>query len=351
VDADKRQLISIQYLRAIAALMVVLHHARNSKQWLFNPLEGYNAFAWGVDIFFVLSGFIMYAAARKENHLDFLGRRIIRVVPLYWIATLALLSINTNFHIWWIGTDGFSHVLQSLFFIPHYSLSKPDHIWPYLIPGWTLNYEMLFYLIFYVGLMVKRPLLISTLAIFSLFSIGVIFSPETAPLKAYTRPILLEFLCGVWIAWAYTKGVFDKTIPSFIVIGFAFLFILPFINAQELTIAGRALASSMIIAGALYLGEQIPYFKLLHLLGDASYSIYLTHTFISLRYSSKIWSKVPLEGWVQFSGWVALTLVVSSIVGIVVHLYIEKPVLRWLRFKWENILRSTGVDKVSRKIA
>ena len=191
MNANREQLISIQYLRALAALMVVLHHAITQNDWLYNPIEGYYAFAWGADIFFVISGFIMYVAARNENHADFLGRRIIRVVPLYWGATFALLAINTHFHIWGINSGDFSHLIKSLFFIPDYSPYHPDMLWPYLIQGWTLNYEMLFYLIFFFGLMVKRTLIVSNIAILSLFCLGILIEPQDAILKAYTKPILL----------------------------------------------------------------------------------------------------------------------------------------------------------------
>jgi len=197
MNDNRGQLISIQYSRALAALMVVLHHARNPENWLSNPLEGYSAFAWGADIFFVISGFIMYVAARNENHVDFLGRRIIRVVPLYWGATFALLAINTHYHIWLIDSGDFSHLINSLFFIPHYSPYHPDRVWPYLIQGWTLDYEMLFYLIFFFGLMIQRTLIVSNIAILSLFCLGILIEPQSAILKAYTKPILLEFLLGV----------------------------------------------------------------------------------------------------------------------------------------------------------
>lgn len=351
MGTNKNQLISIQYLRAIAALMVVLHHARNPREWLFNPLEGSNAFACGVDIFFVISGFIMYVAARNENHVDFLGRRVIRVVPLYWIATFSFLAIQTKFHIWLVDLDKLIQVVQSLLFIPHYHPNSTEHIWPYLIPGWTLNYEMLFYFIFFIGLLLNRPLLVSSLAICSLFSIGIFLNPEAAALKAYTRPILLEFLCGLWIAWAYTKGVFNGFVPLVIIVGFVILLSLPLIDTGQFAIAIRILASSMIIAGALLLGNQIQHFKLLNLLGDASYSIYLTHTVISLGVSRRIWRQVPIDGWAQFVGWIMLALVVSSIVGVFVHLYIEKPVLRWLRSKWEDFLSKRCSNNTSSEIA
>ncbi len=345
--SNNNQLVSIQYLRGVAALMVVMHHARNPVDWLFNPLVGYEAFAWGVDIFFVISGFIMFFVARGENHADFLGRRVIRVVPLYWLATISFLALNTNFHIWWIGMDGFSCVAQSLLFIPHYNLHKPDYIYPYLIAGWTLNYEMLFYLIFFIGLMARRPLLVPTITILFLFFIGLVFNPEWVVLKAYTDPVLLEFLCGVWVAWAYAKWGVGRTTPLVIVFGFITLFAFPFLGAGKLNIVGQIISSALIVSGALFLGGRVPNSKILSLLGDSSYSIYLTHSFISLPMSSVIWRKLPLEGWAQLVGWIVFVLVVSSVIGIAVHWYIEKPAIRLLRSKWENFINNWRINKAA----
>ena len=347
---DRRQLISIQYLRAVAALMVVLYHATTTRDWLFDPLEGYVAFAWGVHIFFVISGFIMYVAARKENHIHFLGRRIIRILPLYWLATLALLAVNTGFHVWLINSAEFFHLIESLFFIPHSNPDIPGHVWPYLVPGWTLDYEMLFYLIFFLGLLVKRPLAVTTFVIFLFFFIGEFFNPETVMLKTYTKPVLLEFLCGMWIAHAYTKGLFKKNIPLIIIIGFSVLFLLPLLGVGKPPVAGIILASSMIVAGALSSGRMASRFKILHLLGDASYSIYLTHTFISLSLAALIWRPVPVDGWIQFGGWVILTLVLSSLVGIIVYLYCERPMIKWLRLRWEIISIHRRADKTNGQI-
>ena len=141
-------LLSIQYLRAVAALMVVFHHIINAKPWLFNPLENYPSLATGVDIFFVISGFIMYVAARNEAPLEFLKKRIIRIVPLYWVATLAFVIVKTKLHIFSLTPEDWLHIAKSLAFIPHHDPTNPGKIWPYLIQGWTLNYEMFFYLIF-----------------------------------------------------------------------------------------------------------------------------------------------------------------------------------------------------------
>ena len=316
--------------------MVVLHHARATRPWLFNPLEKYNAFSSGVDVFFVISGFVMYFAARNESYFDFLRKRIIRIAPLYWVATFALFAINTNFHIWWMWMDAkvLSHLVKSLLFIPHFNLYNPDQVWPYLGPGWTLNYEMLFYFIFFVGLIFRRILLVCTVAIIALCCLGFFIESKGAILHVYTDPNLLEFLFGVWIAYAYTRGFFNKYSTVFLPLGFFGLLFLPFIGAPDP--AGRILCSSMLIIGAVSLGKNTRHNYLLNLLGDASYSIYLTHTFISLRLAESLWVRIPVEGGLQFAGWVVLTVFISSVVGVAVHLFFEKPVLRWLRTKWKG---------------
>lgn len=338
MSSDKDQLISIQYLRAFAALMVVVHHARNGRDWLFNPIEHYGAFAWGVDIFFVISGFIMYVAAKNENPLDFIGRRIIRVVPLYWFATLFLLALNTKLRYWLYDSEFIVHLVKSFLFIPQYSLLMPDQLWPYLIPGWTLNYEMIFYFVFFLGLITRRTLLVLSLAITGIFVGGLFIDSHNAIIRAYSDPVILEFLCGVWVGYAYLKGYFRRNLSYLLFVGFIVLFALPFLKDKTFVMAGRIVCATMIIAGTVSLGKKTSYNKLLNIFGDASYSIYLTHTVVSMRWSVQLWKGVPVDGWLQFIGWVFLTLIISSVVGILVYLYLEKPVLRWLRKKWKNIM-------------
>ena len=116
--SSKRQYDAIQYLRALAALFVVFHHSRNPEPWLFNPIPQLDVGQSGVDIFFVISGFIMYSAARAEAPWEFIVRRAVRIVPMYWLATFFLVILNVvhdNFHRWDI-----KHVFYSIFFIPHY---------------------------------------------------------------------------------------------------------------------------------------------------------------------------------------------------------------------------------------
>src|ERR1019366_2869669 len=140
----------IQYLRGIAALMVVWHHGVGQ----LATLETYFPFRFGtsgVDLFFVISGFIMVVttAGRDVTPTEFIARRFVRVVPLYWVLTLALAATAL------VAPSLFRSVtltavslIQSLLFIPHFSPSHAGMIWPVLVPGWTLNYEMFFYVVF-----------------------------------------------------------------------------------------------------------------------------------------------------------------------------------------------------------
>lgn len=349
VDSTNNQLVAIQYLRGVAALMVVIHHARNPHEWLYNPISSYGAFAWGVDIFFVISGFIMFIAARKETAIDFVGKRIIRVVPLYWMATILLLLLNERKEVLFIDSEQLSQIVKSLLFIPHFNLSKPEQIWPYLVPGWTLNYEMFFYLIFAVGLILKKPLLITSLIICTFLTAGVIFDVKSAILQAYTNPILFEFLTGLMIGWAYHRKILNRRSPAIITFAFLMLFLIPFMSFEEYQIVFRIIASTAIVAGAVLLGPKISNIKTLKLLGDASYSIYLTHAVVSLRLAGAVWARLPIDGLQQFIGWILTALLLSIIVGVLVHLYVEKPTLKALRKLWsrrDNIAESRDTKNV-----
>jgi exopolysaccharide production protein ExoZ len=329
VSTDRKQIFSIQYLRAIAALMVVLHHARSPQPWLFNPLEKNDSFASGVHIFFVISGFIMYVAARHEKPFEFLRRRVIRVIPLYWCATIALFILDKKLHVFSATGEELSHILKSLAFIPHYN--PGNIIWPYLIPGWTLNYEMFFYFIFFGALISGRVLKTTSIIIIVLFLSGRLFEFNTAVMLTYTSPMLIEFLVGIWVAWMYEKKYLHKYNIWLLPAGFIGMFLLPTLKGQFPLIWGTIVCASIITIGAVSFETETSYNKFAKLLGDASYSIYLTHVVISLKIARKIMLPIPLEGWIQFISWVVLSLSVSILVGVLVYLYFEKPLLKWLR--------------------
>jgi exopolysaccharide production protein ExoZ len=321
---DERQsFISVQYLRAIAALLVVLHHARNPQPWLFNPLENFFGGTTGVDIFFVISGFIMFTAARNEQVGTFLWRRLVRVAPLYWIATLLMLALAVKAGEA-LTAEGFAHVVKSALFIPHFSVKFPDQVWPYYIPGWTLNYEMFFYALFAIGIAVGRPLVATTCIIASLVALGLAVQPESPVGIIYTNLLLLEFLAGVWIGYVQWKHGFRPLSGVLLPTGFVAILMV----GED--VIPRGLAAAAIVIGAVSLERVIPRLRLLKALGDASYAIYLFHV-PALFLATAFVRRLPLQGWLQFAVMIAVCMGLSMLVGIAVRKFVEQPLLRKLR--------------------
>ena len=178
---------TIQYLRAIAAMMVVWHHAREQLPGLkfFFPSEFGPS---GVDLFFVISGFIMVATTTGPGRpFNFIARRLIRVVPLYWLLTCTMVALAWKLPQLFRTIDlAPAHVLQSLLFIPHYSPSFPGMAWPVLVPGWTLNFEMFFYAVFAATLSLAQPMRLWALAavMSTLVIVGLSMGPFAGAMAA-----------------------------------------------------------------------------------------------------------------------------------------------------------------------
>jgi exopolysaccharide production protein ExoZ len=333
-NSPKMRFDAVQYLRAIAALMVVVHHARNPSEGLFNPLVNYSGFAWGVDIFFVISGFIMYEIARHEAPINFMARRLIRVAPLYWGATIALFIAKTKLDPSLIDIELVAHIVKSLAFVPHYNLAIHGNISPYLVPGWTLNYEMLFYIVFFVGLLTKRLVAVLFGFMIMLFIVGQIGSFKNPIFITYTNPIIIEFLLGVIIAMMNDKGLVRMSMRWLLPAGLACLMSLSLFEEEFPTLGLRMLFTSAIVLGAVAMGSTAPQSKVWNILGDASYSIYLTHTFISLWLAKSILNMMPFTGLIQFFVWIFISILTSAGIGILVYIYFERPILKFLQSKW-----------------
>lgn len=259
---------------------------------------------------------------------------MIRVVPLYWLLTLVMIfgAISP------LGLFGSTQVhldtaVKSLFFIPHYSKSWPEHIWPILVPGWTLNYEMFFYAVFAGSLLIKQSIRVFALAsaFAALVGGGLFLNPTENPLvQTYTNPILLEFVFGALIAKFWLSGHLKlSAISSFCF----FLFGAVLLVAAPLDGLGRVFGAVLMVAGVLNLWEFR--ISVAHALGDASYSIYLIHVF-TLGVVRLLWIKVfpgPLNvvgGW----GYMLTSLVVCAAVGWVCYYWIEHPITQSLHSRF-----------------
>ncbi|WP_411034230.1 acyltransferase family protein [Shinella sp. BYT-45] len=271
-------LYGIQYLRAFAALAVVLFHAAERSGYAFA------IGAAGVDVFFVISGFIMWVIVDRRPVAPgrFLLDRIRRIVPVYWLATGlmvagALAGLFPNLV---LTAD---HVAASLLFVPSRSPSSGE-IWPVLVQGWTLNYEMFFYAVFAACLLLPARLRLPAMAaaFLLLVAIGLVAESDAPLFVTYTRPIILEFVAGMLIARLWLAGRIPRPPIALALIGLGLagfaaigMLRLPF---DEWTCG--PLACAMVYGTvALDKASGVPRLKIPAMLGDASYSIYLWHTF------------------------------------------------------------------------
>lgn len=330
---------TIQYLRALAALAVVALHASN-RVGADLPAGAGGWFGLGhagVDLFFVISGFIMWSIGRDTRHgpAGFMLRRAIRVAPPYWIATLTWVLLAAGAGLSWVDLSA-PHVLKSLAFVPHYNPEFPDRIWPVLVPGWTLSYEMFFYLVFACALALsavwRLPALVAALLLLTLA--GVVLGPERAWLVVYTSPLLLEFLGGCLVAelWRRAPGGAGRNL---LVTGLGVVLLLvlgPGVSSEDLwaRTLGFGLPAILLVSGCAGLDRHLRPVALPERLGDASYAIYLFHIPV-LTLVHAFWARLPgTEGTGAALGFVVLFLVLMSGIGLWLFRYLERPMQRRL---------------------
>ena len=316
----------IQYLRAFAALAVVLFHAaeRTGHHFAIG--------AAGVDIFFVISGFIMWVISdrRPMSPGGFLVERLRRIVPIYWLATAVMIA-GAAVGLFPNLVLTVQHTLASLFFIPFRSPSNGE-IWPVLVQGWTLNYEMFFYLVFALSLVIPRRFRLSAVAaVFVVLVLaGSLTGSQNPLLLTYTRPIMLEFVAGMIIGQIWLSGRIPGPNVGLVLLvsaiaGFAAIqiFGLAFdeFNCGPLAIALVVGTLSLEAAGRVR-KWSIPMF-----LGDASYSIYLWHTF-AISVIAKLGAGIGLPSVLTL----AIALTAGVVTGSIAYLVIEKPLVKRLRF-------------------
>jgi peptidoglycan/LPS O-acetylase OafA/YrhL len=342
VGRKPHEVFSIQVLRALAAIAVVIAHIADDlteRALQSEALPRLDFFQAGVDVFFVISGFVMvYASeslfAATDAPKIFLLRRLNRIVPLYWLVTTTYLAIA------WLASDlphkGYSAGLAvaSYLFIPW--AGPDDTLEPIVGQGWTLNYEMLFYVLFAVAIAAPRRIavaLVSTALVLAVLA-GSFFQPTSAIPKYWSNEITLEFVLGMLLGLAYAEGVRLPRVPRMLLIAAGVCLI--YVAAPQLggvPLDHRALLwgtpAAMIVAGSVFgfPAGPLPGLQSLALLGDASYALYLVHS-LPVRAFRKIWLWSSLTAGVSSWIYLALALAVTTAVGVLVHLYVERPIGR-----------------------
>jgi exopolysaccharide production protein ExoZ len=349
-----QRIASVQHLRGYAAMAVVVMHARLMAADVavragtpapveFLPLFG----AWGVDLFFVISGFVMtqvVANARATASFEagaggFLLRRIGRVVPLYWIATLAMAAAIAALPAAARESEiAPLHLLASLLFVP--APNWKGEWLPVLVVGWTLTFEMLFYAVIAVGLRWRWRMPVEGAA--AVLALGALLGQVgrwPMPWGVLTDPLLLEFGLGVAAWWATRHWSPSRTVLRLcIVAAVAAVVATSAAGALEWRVACWGVPSAILVLALVVREGQPPEAPsaskamrrldaIMLRLGDASYSIYLFHLFAIKIVARAAIAAHAAPGVVGTIALEALAILVSAGLGVAIHRAVEAPLL------------------------
>jgi peptidoglycan/LPS O-acetylase OafA/YrhL len=348
-------LFNIQALRVFAALLVVHAHSAGPSGLHLAWHGGAN----GVDLFFVISGFIIAYVASLDAS-QFMTRRLIRIVPIYWSTTIAVyvlvLVMPQLFH---TTSSDPTLFVRSLVFLPTSTSVHADGIpHPTLGGGWTLNYEMYFYVVFAVALAWSRRW-VTCIATALLLAVQV--AVQLTPLRDdpvayfYGHPIVLEFMYGILAHHVVRRAESRaRTSPpprghKLALVAGLVLGLISLAFTEELFGAcprwlGSGIPGFVVVVCAVLL-ERVHGIKITNrwviLAGDASYVMYLIHAYVVFGLVRLVIGNhrmTELVGQLTTLG----LLAVSTAAAIVIYRYYEQPILRRLKRRFIRPARKAG---------
>jgi exopolysaccharide production protein ExoZ len=324
--------------------MVVGYHCFPQLERMGYTGSHFNVLSAGVDIFFIISGFIMlYSTARSgRGGGSFLLNRAIRILPLYWLLTAVVTALALVApRLLQSGRFDVEHVVKSFLMIA--ARHPISGRWePILVPGWTLNYEMYFYVIFAICLWLTRRSINAMTAVVCAALILIhacsAFVEPSGLASFYTDGIILEFVFGILACRAFLAGA---RIPAWLCVlviiagiaGFALSGEFPGIPRQYVW----GLPALAIFLGTIYLPIKrttrgIAPFKLI---GDASYSLYLSH-FMVMSAIGQGWRRLGVDRIPGREPVFILTSIAICIgVAILIYRFIEMPMTDWLKARFQ----------------
>lgn len=329
-SGGRRELDGIQLIRGLAAIFVVLFHTHTMSalpKYFNRTLFGgvLEAGTVGVDLFFCLSGFIIVYVSLAPGSLapsipvaEFLRRRFARIVPFMWVAVLA-------YSLFRLAARGEFDVFATLRTLVLWPVGEPS-----LNVVWTLRHEAIFYVLFAVTFLCRRPWWL--LAWFMAPLAMAWFNPPELVALVCNRVNLL-FGLGVAVGVLYQRAEkhTDASLWA-LVAALAALLVSAHAFGYDRKSTMPVVVIGLVAAACIWLGARAALTgwprRIAHLLGDASYSIYLTHTMAisaCLGVLPKVWRAAPDA---------AIVLLISgfaTVFGIAVHHVVEKPVVRFSR--------------------
>jgi len=326
---------SLQHLRVIAASLIVLYHSELQITRLTDGMHVHSLGfgAAGTDLFFVIGGFILVYTSnnRQDTFGAFLYRRVMRIAPLYWLFTVLMLMVllvapnafmTTKFDL--------RHVVSSFIFFPY-----PHPVLgierPLLFPGWVLNYFVFFYLLFgsFLVLSTSRRILVVALVLCSLVALRACFPGANRLLDVYGALVVLDFVLGMLVAWLLLQR--QLPLPDLPVIFLAGVAI--FAAGVVKNVSGgenRALywgtSDAAFLLTCVFIEKQWrwPNCTMVQQLGDASYSVFITHLFTLALVGGSVHA-LGLFPFIGTAGARILFVVAAWAVGMLTYVTIERP--------------------------
>lgn len=334
----RAQLFSIQYLRGLAALSVLITHVL---QWPLGKMDFVflKTGRFGVEVFFVISGFIITVIAGQGqfNPREFLNRRAFRIVPAYWTATFLVaalaIAMPSQFRTTVPTIEG---LLKSLVFIPS---QEPKA--PLLLLGWTLNFEAFFYVLFASLFFLKSGMrtIVVCGVIISLVVIGQLVAEPSYVQAIYTSPSMFGFIAGTILAQAYRRGLITNlgqyarwaVIAAPVALMFAF-YAVSWEGADSIALWKHVLMtftalSLVLCALSIEAWGKMPDIRALKFLGDRSYSIYLFHIFPVAAIWAVSKQLLDVHQPLAYLACATAAIVISLTFGLICFYLIERPFL------------------------
>lgn len=273
----KNELNQIQWLRAIAAILVVITHF-TGKAYSVKLLDHeFSSGAIGVDIFFIISGFIMMYVSdlKKQYPIKFILNRFIRILPVHYFFLFILIIIFLIKPDVINSSVSKTYVWESFLLVPALR-NDAEYLNPVI---WTLCYEMMFYLIFCVSLNLKNlttSAIATTLVISAIVFSGFFYKGDNIYISAATDSISLEFCYGMLLYVFYKKGflTFHWLLP--LMLSIILYFVLKQFDFYRFIKLG--ILSALIFIS--FLNMKNSKITFLNFLGKISYEIYICHIMV-----------------------------------------------------------------------
>jgi exopolysaccharide production protein ExoZ len=342
-----RRIENLQALRGIAVLWVVGRHIMVFGERSIGHIQVLRDLFLsgdaGVDLFFAISGFVMVMTTRGKlgqplAAKQFLFRRFTRIYPLYWIFTLVTLAVFL-LHPELINRTGRGvgiDLIRSFFL-------WPQHGMPLLGQGWSLTYELFFYCVFSLLLLLKEDHLLKAISIWMICTLVgncLISRTQIAELNVIFDPLVLEFILGAMVAIIFGKGWIPKFGWVFAALGIIGILIGGIIYHGETSITEAkwtrfgiyGTASVLVLYGMvgaeLRSKSYLP--VILRKMGDVSYSIYLTHILV-IAGIAHIWHRKATTSIWEQSVMIGVMVFGTVIFGGLVYQFLEKPIHEFSR--------------------